>query len=40
MNIAPSRHSAVAAGRWSLTQADMLLCALPIALFLSIMSLV
>lgn len=28
------------AGRWSLTRADVLLCALPIALFLSIVSLV
>ena len=28
------------ASRWSLTRADVLLCALPIALFLSIVSLV
>lgn len=28
------------AARWALTQADVLLCALPIALFLSIVSLV
>ncbi|MFM8735265.1 MAG: hypothetical protein ACKOC8_08740 [Pirellulales bacterium] len=31
------RHRAAS---WSLTQADILLCALPIALFLSIVSLV
>jgi hypothetical protein len=41
MNIsAPSSAAAVAASRWSLTRADVLLCALPIALFLSIVSLV
>jgi len=37
-----SRHGAVAAppSQWSLTQADVLLCVVPIALFLSIVSLV
>jgi hypothetical protein len=41
MNIA-SPSSAVSGGatRWSLTRADMFLCAVPIALFLSIVSLV
>lgn len=38
MNI--SAPTSVAASRWSLTRADVLLCALPIALFLSIVSLV
>jgi hypothetical protein len=42
--ISSSNRSAVAvdalADRWSLTRADVLLCALPIALFLSIVSLV
>jgi hypothetical protein len=39
MNI--SSGSAGATGsRWSLTQVDVLLCALPIAVFLSIVSLV
>jgi hypothetical protein len=33
MNISPAR-------RWSLTRSDVLLCALPIALFLSIVSFV
>jgi hypothetical protein len=35
-----SLEIAPASGRWSLTRADVLLCALPIALFLSIVSLV
>lgn len=32
--------SVPSSGSWSLTRADVLLCALPIALFLSIVSLV
>jgi len=40
MNISSARPVAMAAGRWSLTRSDVLLCALPIALFLSIVSLV
>lgn len=41
MNIAASPSAAVvAANRWSLTRADVLLCAVPVALFLSIVSLV
>lgn len=40
MNLSLSRPVAVATGRWSLTRSDVLLCALPIALFLSIVSLV
>lgn len=41
MNIAVSAPAAVvAASRWSLTRADVLLCAVPVALFLSIVSLV
>ena len=41
MNIAaPSSAVSVGATRWSLTRADMFLCAVPIALFLSIVSLV
>ena len=41
MNLS-SRNAAVAAtaSQWSLTQADVLLCVVPIALFLSIVSLV
>jgi hypothetical protein len=41
MNIAaPSSTVSVGATRWSLTRADVFLCAVPIALFLSIVSLV
>jgi hypothetical protein len=40
MNISSARPVAIAAGRWSLTRSDLLLCALPIALFLSIVSFV
>lgn len=41
MNIAISPSATVvAASRWSLTRADVLLCAVPVALFLSIVSLV
>lgn len=41
MNIAVSAPvGVVAANRWSLTRADVLLCAVPVALFLSIVSLV
>ena len=36
----PSKGAGVSAARWSLTRADVLLCAVPIALFLSIVSLV
>ena len=35
-----SQVLAPVAGRWSLTRADVLLCVVPIALFLSIVSLV
>lgn len=35
-----SRGGSPGGGRWVLTQADVLLCALPIAAFLSIVSLV
>jgi hypothetical protein len=42
--LSSGQRSAVAvdavAGRWSLTRADLVLCVLPIALFLSIVSLV
>jgi hypothetical protein len=41
MNIAVTPSAVVvAANRWSLTRADVLLCAVPVALFLSIVSLV
>lgn len=40
MNISSTRPAPLAAGRWSLTRSDVLLCAVPIALFLSIVSLV
>jgi hypothetical protein len=40
MNCSSYRPVAVAAGRWSLTRSDLLLCALPIALFLSIVTFV
>jgi len=40
MNVVSSTGAVVAASRWSLTRADVLLCAVPIALFLSIVSLV
>lgn len=40
MNISSASPAAIAAGRWSLTRSDLLLCALPIALFLSIVSFV
>jgi hypothetical protein len=33
-------HALIADRRWSLTRTDMVLCVLPIALFLSIVSLV
>lgn len=41
MNVtAGNTSNGLSQGRWSLTQADVLLCALPIAVFLSIVSLV
>ena len=40
MNVSSTRPVAMTARRWSLTRSDVLLCALPIALFLSIVSLV
>jgi len=40
MNISSAGPVAMAAGKWSLTRSDVLLCALPIALFLSIVSFV
>ena len=40
MNISSGSADRAAVSRWSLTQVDLLLCALPIAVFLSIVSLV
>lgn len=40
MNVFVARQSGTASSRWSLTRADVLLCMVPIALFLSIVSLV
>lgn len=40
MNFTTGSGARAGQGRWSLTQADVLLCALPIAVFLSIVSLV
>jgi hypothetical protein len=40
MNISSGSASQAACSRWSLTQVDLVLCALPIAVFLSIVSLV
>ena len=40
MNISSTRPAPLGAGRWSLTRSDVLLCAVPIALFLSIVSFV
>lgn len=40
MNISSVSGSGAAGSRWALTQVDLLLCALPIAVFLSIVSLV
>ena len=39
MNVSSTRPAAMAR-RWSLTRSDVLLCVLPIALFLSIVSFV
>lgn len=40
MKVSSATQVAVATGRWSLTRADIVLCMLPVALFLSIVSLV
>lgn len=40
MKVSATASAGIAAGRWSLTRADVVLCMVPIALFLSIVSLV
>lgn len=40
MNVSVAGPAVMATRRWSLTRSDVLLCVLPIALFLSIVSLV
>ncbi len=40
MKVSAAIPTGTAAGRWSLTRADVVLCMVPVALFLSIVSLV
>lgn len=40
MKVSTAMQTGKATGRWSLTRADVVLCMVPVALFLSIVSLV